>query len=54
MEPVLTQLDTLLADDAIVPRVKPALRRRFPHTAHDGRPSPPVEGILRLLGGKHV
>src|SRR5687768_11109581 len=54
MDPVLTQMDTLLADDAIFQMVKTDLLRRFPHTADDGRPSTPVEIILRLLVVKHL
>ena len=54
MDPVLTQRDTLLADDAIFQMVKTDLLRRFPHTADDGRPSTPVEVILRLLVVKHL
>ena len=49
MEPVLAQMDTLLADDAIFLMVKTDRRRRCPHTAADGRPSTPVEVILRML-----
>jgi IS5 family transposase len=53
MDPLLTQMDTLLADDAIFQMVKTDLLRRFPPSADDGRPSTPVEGILRLLVVKH-
>ncbi len=49
MDPLLAQLDQLLADDALVQRVKADLLRRAPHTATRGRPSTPVEVILRLL-----
>ena len=48
-DPVLTQLDTLLDDDALFQRVKQDLVRRFPRTASFGRPSTPVEVILRML-----
>jgi transposase, IS5 family len=54
MDPVLTQIDSLLADDAIFQAVKADLSRRFPHTPDDGRPSTPVEVILRLLIVKHL
>ena len=54
MDPVLAQIDSLLADDAIFQAVKADLLRRFPHTADDGRPSTPVEVILRLLIVKHL
>jgi IS5 family transposase len=54
MDPVLAQIDILLADDAIFQAVKADLLRRFPHTADDGRPSTPVEVILRMLIVKHL
>src|SRR5919108_6044647 len=54
MDPVLMQLDTLLDNDALVQTVKADLARRCPHTPTTGRPSTPVEVILRLLVGKHL
>jgi IS5 family transposase len=48
-EPVLARLDTLLDDDAIFQAVRRDLARRRPHTRETGRPSTPVEVILRLL-----
>jgi len=54
MDPILAQIDTLLADDTIFQAVKADLIRRFPHTADDGRPSTPVEVILRMLVVKHL
>ena len=48
-EPVLAHLDRLLEDDVLFQRVKADLRRRAPHTATRGRPSTPVEVILRRL-----
>jgi IS5 family transposase len=48
-EPVLARLDTLLDDDALFQAVKADLARRRPRTAETGRPSTPVEVILRLL-----
>ena len=53
-DPVLTQLDTLLDDDTLFQLVKQDLSRRFPRTASFGRPSTPVEVILRLLVVKHL
>ena len=47
IDPLLTQLDQLLEDEALVQRVTADLRRRTPHTATRGRPSTPVEVILR-------
>jgi transposase, IS5 family len=53
LDPVLSQLDTLLDDDTLFQAVKADLARRFPRTLLDGRPSTPVEVILRLLVIKH-
>ena len=54
MDPVLTKLDQLLDDDRLFQLVKADLVRRFPRTATNGRPSTPVEVILRLLVVKHL
>ena len=54
MEPVLTQMDTLLDDDVLLQAVKTDLLKRYPHTASEGRPSTPVEVIWRLLVVKHL
>ena len=54
LDPILAQIDSLLDDDTIFQAVKADLIRRFPHTADDGRPSTPVEVILRLLVVKHL
>lgn len=54
MDPILAQIDILLADDTIFQAVKADLIRRFPHTADDGRPSTPIEVILRMLVVKHL
>jgi transposase, IS5 family len=54
MDPVLMQLDTLLDNDTLFQTVKADLARRFPHTPVTGRPSTPVEVILRLLVVKHL
>jgi IS5 family transposase len=48
-EPVLAELDTLLDDDALFRAIRADLARRRPHTPTTGRPSTPVEGILRML-----
>jgi transposase, IS5 family len=48
-EPQLEQLDRLLDDDEIVDRVRDDLARRHPKTRSRGRPSTPVEVILRML-----
>lgn len=54
LDPVLAQLDTLLDTDTLFQRVKADLAHRFPHTQSTGRPSTPVEVILRLLVVKHL
>jgi transposase, IS5 family len=54
MEPVLAQLDTLLDDDTLFQLVKADLAKRRPRTCIDGRPSTPVEVILRMLVVKHL
>ena len=53
-EPELAELDRLLEDDQIFQQVKADLSRRRPHTMETGRPSTPVEVILRLLIVKHL
>jgi IS5 family transposase len=54
LDPVLTQLDRLLDDDALFQAVKADLARRHPRTLSDGRPSTPVEVIVRMLIIKHL
>src|SRR5262245_23448294 len=48
-EPVLAQLDRLLDDEVLFHAVKDDLARRRPRTLQTGRPSTPVEVVLRLL-----
>src|SRR5687768_14719704 len=48
-EPVLARLDTLLDDDVLFRAVRDDLARRYPRTRETGRPSTPVEVILRML-----
>jgi IS5 family transposase len=54
LAPVLTQLDRVLDDDTLFQAVKADLAHRFPRTPIDGRPSTPVEVILRMLVVKHL
>jgi IS5 family transposase len=54
MEPVLARLDQLLDDDTLFQSVRADLAQRYPHTQQTGRPSTPVEVILRLLIVKHL
>src|SRR5437870_8679797 len=53
-EPELAELDRLLEDDKIFNQVKADLSRRRPRTTETGRPSTPVEVILRLLVIQHL
>jgi transposase, IS5 family len=48
-EPLLEQLDRLLDDDDLVDCIRNDLARRYPRTRTRGRPSTPVEVILRML-----
>src|SRR5688572_19313150 len=48
-EPVLARLDALLDDDTLFRAVRDDLARRYPRTRETGRPSTPVEVLLRLL-----
>ena len=54
LDPLLTRLDRLLDDDTLFQAVKTDLAKRHPRTLIDGRPSTPVEVILRLLIVKHL
>ena len=53
LAPVLTQRDRVLDDAPLFQAVKADVRRRLPRTALDGRPSTPVEVLLRLRGIDH-
>src|SRR5919108_6312777 len=53
-EPVLARLDALLDDDLLFQAVKADLARRWPQTLATGRPSTPVEVVLRLLVVKRL
>ncbi len=53
-EPVLRELDRLLEDDEILQCIKADLARRAPNSLTLGRPSTPVEVILRLLVVKRL
>src|SRR5512142_3521373 len=54
MEPVLARLDELLDDDVLFREVRADLVQRYPHTQQTGRPSTPVEVILRMIIVKHL
>jgi transposase, IS5 family len=53
-EPELAELDRLLDDDQLFQQLKADLSRRRPHTTETGRPSTPVEVVLRLLVVQHL
>src|SRR5919201_3059251 len=53
-EPELAEFDRLLEDDQLFNQVKADLSCRWPHTTETGRPSTPVEVILRLLVVQHL
>jgi transposase, IS5 family len=53
-EPELAELDRLLEDDQLFQQVKADLSKRRPHTTETGRPSTPVEVVLRLLVVQHL
>jgi|SRR4051794_40264386 len=53
-EPELAELDLLLEDDELFEHVKADLSRRWPHTTVTGRPSTPVEVVLRMLVIQHL
>jgi transposase, IS5 family len=54
MDPELAALDRLLDDDLLFQRVKADLLQRYPQSVRKGRPSTPVEVILRMLVLKHL
>lgn len=54
MDPELAQIDRLLDDEVIFQSIKGDLARRYPQTMSTGRPSTPVEVILRMLVIKHL
>jgi IS5 family transposase len=51
---VLTHIDSLLDDDVLFQAVRADLSRRFPRTSSFGRPSTPIEVILRMIVVKHL
>src|SRR3954468_7469811 len=53
-EPQLEQLDRLLDDDDLFDLVRDDLARRYPKARSRGRPSTPVEVILRMLVVKRL
>lgn len=53
-EPELAELDRLLDDEVLSRQVKADLAHRFPKSTVTGRPSTPVEVILRMLIVQHL
>ena len=53
-DPELARLDMLLDDEPLFRLVRDDLVRRSPRTADRGRPSTPVEVVLRLVVVKHL
>ena len=53
-EPELAMLDRLLDDDQLFEHVKADLSHRWPRTTVTGRPSTPVEVVLRMLVIQHL
>jgi transposase, IS5 family len=54
LDPLLTKLDHLLDDDPLFQTLKADFATRYPRTLTDGRPSTPIEVILRMLVIKHL
>lgn len=54
MDAQLAQIDHLLDDDEVYQMVRQDLEQRYPLTKVTGRPSTPVEVILRMLVVKHL
>ena len=54
LDPVLTEVDRMRDDDTLCQAVKADWIRRLPRTPIDGRPSTPVEVMLRMLVVKHL
>ncbi len=54
MDPILAHIDEVLDDEVLFQRVKADLTRRYPKTLETGRPSLPVETIVRMLALRHL
>src|SRR5216683_761291 len=54
IDPVLKQLDVLLEDDELYEQVRTDFGKRYRYSLVHGRPSSPVEVILRMLLLKHL
>jgi IS5 family transposase len=54
MDPELAQIDRILDDDELFQMIKQDFAQRYPHTTCMGRPSSPVEVVLRMLVVRHL
>lgn len=54
MDPELAELDRLLDDESLFGRVREDLAERYPNSRRRGRPSTPVEVVLRMLVVKRL
>jgi transposase, IS5 family len=54
MDPELAQIDVMLDDEVIYQMIRGDLSKRYPKTMETGRPSTPVEVILRMLVVKRL
>ncbi len=54
MDPVLAQIDKLLDDETLYQMIHHDLAQRHEKTTQMGRPSTPVEVVLRMLAVKHL
>src|SRR5512138_3875542 len=54
MDSELAYIDEVLEDEELFQRVKADLARRRPRTLWMGRPSTPVEVVVRMLVAKHL
>ncbi|HSG42181.1 MAG TPA: ISNCY family transposase [Anaerolineales bacterium] len=54
MDPILSEIDQLLEDEALYQLIRNDLAKRFPLTEVTGRNSTPVEVILRMLAVKRL
>ena len=54
MDPELSQIDEILDDDEIFQAIKQDMAQLYPQSTRTGRPSTPVEVILRVLAVKRL
>lgn len=54
MEPVLVAMDKVLEDEVLYQMIRTDMARRHARTVSTGRPSTPVDVVLRMLAVKHL